>query len=149
MQTQTNEVQNTGPKSKKSKKAKQAKQEVVVVAKQNDQAPAEQEPTPAEQAKPKKKGLAATMAKYRGGYEDGKSCGDAIAARLAGMSLAQVLAEAEQVSGLEPGALVAKYASLNNGQQRMTAGNRIRAAAKKAQKAIDAEIAAFLASETK
>lgn len=100
---------------------------------------------PAVETKPKaKRGLAATMARYRAGYVDGKSCGDAVASRLAGMSLEAVIAEAEQVSGLEAGALVSKYASLNLGQQRMCAGNRIRAAAKKAQKAVDAEIAALI-----
>ncbi len=91
-----------------------------------------------------KRGLAATMAKYRAGYVDGKSCGDAVASRLAGMSLGAVIAEAEQVSGLEPGALVTKYAGLNLGQQRMCAGNRIRAAAKKTQKAVETEIAALI-----
>ena len=99
----------------------------------------------AAEAKPKtKRGLAATMARYRAGYVDGKSCGDAVASRLAGMGLEAVIAEAEQVSGLEPGVLVAKYASLNLGQQRMCAGNRIRAAAKKAQKVVEAEIAALI-----
>lgn len=101
--------------------------------------------TPAVETKPKtKRGLAATMARYRAGYVDGKSCGDATASRLAGMSLEAVIAEAEQVSGLEPGALATKYAGLNLGQRRMCAGNRIRAAAKKAQKAVDAEIAALI-----
>lgn len=94
-----------------------------------------------------KRGLATTMAKYRGGYVDGKSCGDAVASRLAGMSLEAVIAEAEQVSGLEPGALSLKYAGLNLGQKRMCAGNRIRAAAKKTDKAIAAEIAALLPKE--
>ena len=104
--------------------------------------PANPKPEAPAATKPKgKRGLAATMARYRAGYVDGKSCGDATASRLAGMGLAAVVAEAEQVSGLEAGALVAKYASLNLGQQRMCAGNRIRAAAKKA---VAAEIAALM-----
>lgn len=106
------------------------------------EAPAIITEAPAVETKPKgKRGLAATMARYRAGYVDGKSCGDATASRLAGMGLAAVIAEAEQVSGLEAGALSTKYASLNLGQQRMCAGNRIRAAAKKA---IAAEIAALM-----
>ena len=109
--------------------------------------PVSEPEAPATEPKPKKRGLAATMAKYRPGYVDGKSCGDAIAQRLAGMSLEAVIAEAERISNLEPGALVTKYASLNLGQQRMCAGNRIRAASKKAQKAVDAEIAALIPKE--
>lgn len=106
------------------------------------EAPAVVTEAPAVDTKPKdKRGLAATMARYRAGYVDGRSCGDATASRLAGMGLLAVIAEAEQVSGLEPGALVAKYASLNLGQQRMCAGNRIRSAAKKA---VAAEIAALM-----
>lgn len=106
------------------------------------EAPAIVAEAPAVETKPKgKRGLAATMARYRAGYVDGKSCGDATASRLAGMGLAAAIAEAEQVSGLEAGALSAKYASLNLGQQRMCTGNRIRAAAKKA---MAAEIAALM-----
>ena len=106
--------------------------------KQTEQtAVAEQPATPPQP----KRGLSATMARYRGAYADGRSCGDATAIALAGMSLATILAAAEVACGLEPGALAAKYAGLNNGQQRMCAGNRLRAASRKA---VAAEIAALL-----
>lgn len=130
-QTSTKDLQKTERKAaRKAKEPKTVEQAVV--------------PAPEAQSTKAKRGLAATMAKYRAGYVDGKSCGDAVASRLAGMSLEAVIAEAEQVSGLKPGALIMKYAGLNLGQQRMCAGNRIRAAAKKAEKAMVAEIAALL-----
>jgi hypothetical protein len=139
MQTQTNSSTNTNVSRKANRKAKAPKAEAPVSVEQAVVNPTT-EPT---QPKPKRS-LAATMARYRGGYVDGRHCGDDIAARLAGMSLEAIYAEAERVCGLEPGTLEAKYASLNHGQQRMNAGNRIRAAAKKAAKARDAEIAALM-----
>lgn len=50
---------------------------------------------------------------------------------LAGMTPEDVIAKAERVLGFEKDELAAKYAHLNPGQKRMTAGNRLRAAVKR------------------
>lgn len=124
---------------KQARKTKTPKVEApkAEASKLNDQVPVEQIGSEAEAPKPKgKRGLAATMARYRAGYVDGKSCGDNVASRLAGMSLDAVLAEASALCGED---LAVRYAHLNNGQKRMTAGNRIRSAAKKAQKEQEAQ----------
>ena len=54
--------------------------------------------------------------------------GDDLAIRLSSKTPAEVLALASKLLGLD---LKAKYASLNPGQQRMNAGNRLRSAIKK------------------
>lgn len=85
------------------------------------------------------KTLSTTMRKYRSGYEptvaySGRvslNKGDEVATILAGKSPADVLTMAEALLGLEAGELVARYAKLNPGQQRMNGGNRIRAAIKR------------------
>ena len=91
------------------------------------------------------KNMAATLAKYRMGYEDtasysgrlSKHNGDDVAAILAGAEPGQVMAAAEALLGLEAGELVAKYDRLNPGQKRMNAGNRIRAAIKRGDATIE------------
>lgn len=89
-----------------------------------------------------KRDMASTLAKYREMPEHYKptvaysgrkslSIGDTVAQFLDGMSPAEVLEAAERILGLEGGELVAKYAHLNLGQQRMNGGNRLRAALKR------------------
>ena len=76
------------------------------------------------------------MRKYRQGYEKGVSfsgntslnTGDELAHLLEGTTPEFVCHLAEHVCELDFGELVAKYEHLNPGQQRMNAGNRIRAA---------------------
>jgi len=85
------------------------------------------------------KNMSKTMNKYREGYEPSISassrkslnCGDEVAHMLAGLDPITVVQVAEAVLGFEGGELVAKYANLNHGQQRMNAGNRIRSAVKR------------------
>lgn len=87
----------------------------------------------------KGRGMSATLLKYRASYVDTVSSsnrpslhnGDVVAKFLAGQDPAIVMAAAERILGLDAGFLIAKYASLNPGQQRMNAGNRIRAALKR------------------
>jgi len=55
-------------------------------------------------------------------------CGDGMAARLRGMALEDVYAEAARVLAEDEKALKARYAHLNPGMQRMNLGNRMRAA---------------------
>lgn len=86
-----------------------------------------------------KQSLAKTIAKYRDGYvptiaAGGKkslSNGDDLALFMAGMEPAQVCQLADQLLAVPSGFHAAKYSHLNRGQQRMNAGNRIRAAAKR------------------
>ena len=88
-----------------------------------------------------------TMKKYRDGYvptktaegNHSKHCGDPVAEKLAGLTLPETLALAENVGGFKTGELAKKYAKLNPGSQRMNAGNRIRAAIKRG----DVEIGAL------
>lgn len=54
--------------------------------------------------------------------------GDEVAIKLSSKTPAEVLALASKLLGLD---LTTKYAGLNPGQQRMNAGNRLRAAIKK------------------
>lgn len=87
----------------------------------------------------KGRGMSATLLKYRASYVDTVSSsnrpslhnGDVVAKFLAGQDPLIVMAAAERILGLDTGFLTAKYASLNPGQQRMNAGNRIRAALKR------------------
>lgn len=86
-----------------------------------------------------KGGMSKTLAKYRVNYQpsiapSGRkslNTGDKLATILAGMEPLAVIRLAEQVLGLEAGELLTKYEHLNRGQQRMNAGNRIRAAVKR------------------
>lgn len=83
--------------------------------------------------------MAQTLLRYRAGYQDTVSSsnrpslhnGDPVAVFLAGQDPAIVMAAAERILGLATGFLSEKYASLNPGQKRMNAGNRIRAALKR------------------
>ncbi len=83
--------------------------------------------------------MAGILANYRAGYvpsiaASGKkslSNGDAVAKALEGINAQEVLLMAESLLGLPSGTLQAQYARLNPGQQRMNAGNRLRAAVKK------------------
>lgn len=85
------------------------------------------------------RGMSDTLKRYRANYVDTVSSsnrpslhnGDPVAKFLAGQDPAIVMAAAERILGLEQGFLQGKYASLNPGQQRMNAGNRIRAALKR------------------
>lgn len=83
--------------------------------------------------------MAGILANYRAGYvpsiaASGKkslSNGDAVAKALEGINAQEVLLMAESLLGLPSGTLQSQYARLNPGQQRMNAGNRLRAALKK------------------
>lgn len=83
--------------------------------------------------------MAGILANYRAGYvpsiaASGKkslSNGDAIAKALEGKTAKEVLQIADGLLGLPGGTLQSQYARLNPGQQRMNAGNRLRAALKK------------------
>ena len=83
--------------------------------------------------------MSSTLRKYRVRYQattaySGRASlnnGDAIAEFLEGMEPIDVMKAAEQILGLENGELVARYENLNPGQQRMNAGNRLRAALKR------------------
>lgn len=83
--------------------------------------------------------MSSTLLRYRQQYEptmaySGRASlnnGDPIAEHFAGMSPLEVMQEAERLLGLDNGELVARYENLNPGQQRMNAGNRVRAAIKR------------------
>lgn len=83
--------------------------------------------------------MSATMQKYRESYvpttaysgRKSLSNGDVVADFLAGMEPNEVLRHAEQILGLEVGELVARYAHLNPGAQRMNGGNLLRGALKR------------------
>lgn len=76
---------------------------------------------------------------YRKGYEDSKTpngraskrCGDELSIILTGLDGDEAIRLAEQLLALEEGELMAKYESLNEGQRRMNAGNRIRGGLKR------------------
>ena len=88
--------------------------------------------------------MSSTLNRYRETYEDtaaysgrlSKHNGDDVAKLLAGATPEAVIAAAEVLLKLEEGELETRYASLNPGQRRMNAGNRIRAAIKRG----DAEV---------
>ncbi len=93
--------------------------------------------------------MAGVLANYRAGYvpsiaASGKkslSNGDAVAKALEGKAAEEVLQIADSLLGLPSGTLQSQYARLNPGQQRMNAGNRLRAAVKKGTIAvIDGEL---------
>lgn len=95
-----------------------------------------------------KSNLASTISKYRAAYvptlaASGKkslSNGDELALWLAGREADEVMAIAEIALGFAEGELALKYAHLNKGQQRMNAGNRLRAAGKRGELAfVEAE----------
>lgn len=79
------------------------------------------------------------LRKYAVGYEPSISVsgrkslntGDDVAHMLSGAEPFMVVKIAERALGLEAGELWAKYEHLNRGQQRMNAGNRLRAAIKR------------------
>lgn len=95
------------------------------------------EPQHSDEDKPQPRGMAKTLNRYRGNYEPhltprGKkslSNGDWLALQLAGLTPAEVMVVAS--SALDQPGLTGRYAHLNPGQQRMNAGNRLRAAIKK------------------
>ena len=66
---------------------------------------------------------------------------DQVATALRGLEPKQVVAAAERILGLTEGELWAKYESLNPGQQRMNAGNRIRGAIKRGDVVADEVLA--------
>jgi hypothetical protein len=86
-----------------------------------------------------KRSMSATLRKHRDKYvhTDGYNglsinCGDDVATMLRMFEPDRVIAIAEAVlPGVKTGELAARYARLNNGQKRMNAGNRIRAALKR------------------
>ncbi len=88
--------------------------------------------------------MAGVLANYRAGYvpsiaASGKkslSNGDAVAKALEGKAAEEVLQIADSLLGLPNGTLQSQYARLNPGQQRMNAGNRLRAAVKKGTVAV-------------
>ena len=81
---------------------------------------------------------------YRKTYEDSttpkgrasKRCGDELSILLTGLDGDQAIRLAEKVLLLEADFLMAKYESLNEGQRRMNAGNRIRGGLKREDIAI-------------
>lgn len=97
-----------------------------------------EKPTMAGQLKRYREGYVPTTA-----YSGRKSLnnGDDLATEMAGLTPVQVCSAAERICGLETGELVAKYENLNPGQQRMNAGNRIRAAVKREDVTVDEAIA--------
>lgn len=94
---------------------------------------------PKDEEQAPKRTMAETLQRYRGSYvactsPTGRSSlrkNDQIAKLLEGQPPEAVVAIAERALGLEAGELWAKYEKLNPGQQRMNAGNRIRAAVKR------------------
>ena len=87
-----------------------------------------------------------TLLKYRVGYEKATSYsggatldnGDDLAQALRGATPAQVCAVADKLCGAADGYHAGEYAHLNVGQQRMCAGNKIRALVKKGAVTADA-----------
>ena len=88
---------------------------------------------------PQGRGMSETLLRYRQRYQptvaySGRASlnnGDVVAEFLAGREPHEVCAAVEQLLGLEDGELWARYQNLNPGQQRMNAGNRLRAALKR------------------
>lgn len=123
---------------KASKKTTKKEDEAAVLAAMEAEAKKEdEEETP--------RGMASTLSKYRAGYADAvssngrksKKCGDEVSNLLEARTPRDVLIAAEILLGLEENELVARYAKLNPGQQRMNGGNRIRAAIKRGDVTID------------
>jgi len=95
--------------------------------------------------------MAQTLAAYRKSYVVTKiggrksaDTGDAVAVKLRGLELHDVLDLADLATGEVQGTHAKKYSRLNVGQQRMNAGNRIRAAVKSGKLSaatLDSEIA--------
>lgn len=89
--------------------------------------------------------MASTLAKYRKGYQisvaaSGRKSlnnGDELAKILEYKDHNEVMAIAERVLEFRTGELAQRYDRLNNGQKRMNAGNRIRAALKRGDITID------------
>jgi hypothetical protein len=85
------------------------------------------------------------LSRYRPGYKvsitpNGRKSrfnGDDVAVALEGVEPAQIIAAAEKLLGFKKCDLRKKYAGMNNGQQRMNAGNRIRAAVKRGDVTVD------------
>ena len=79
------------------------------------------------------------LSRYRPGYlvsvtPNGRKSrynGDAVAEALEGYEPAQIIAAAEKLLGFKKGELREKYAGMNQGQQRMNVGNRLRGAFKR------------------
>ena len=90
--------------------------------------------------------MAKTLQKYRVGYitsitADGrksKRSNNPFSAWMEGWTPEMTCAAADKLLGEPDGFHHAKYASLNNGQRRMNAGNRIRAFAKKQELDVEA-----------
>ena len=86
-----------------------------------------------------KRTMAQTLERYRQHYFDtaaysgrlSKHNGDDVAQTLAGAAPRQIIRAAELLLDLEQDELWVKYERLNPGQQRMNAGNRIRAGVKR------------------
>lgn len=97
--------------------------------------------------------MSRVMLKYRKKYVPSVSAsqrkslnnGDDLAKLLEYKDHKQVIAIAEIVGNFNNGELLGRYSHLNNGQQRMTAGNRIRALIKKGEITIDDVKAAIAA----
>ncbi len=100
---------------------------------------AKQQTTPADApTRKEKRSMAATLKKHRSNYvhTDGYAGlsinnGDDVAQMLRMFEPDRVVRIAEIVLSMKKGELAARYQKLNNGQRRMNAGNRIRAAYKK------------------
>lgn len=73
--------------------------------------------------------------------------GDEVAIALRALTLADTYAACANVIGTAKGELIARYSHLNNGQQRMNLGNRIRAAFRKADEAQRRQILAICSKE--
>lgn len=101
---------------------------------------------------PAPKKMAEALAQARRGYVKTLSYAgtmsadnnDPVAEALRGLNPAQVCAVADAVAGAKKGTHIARYGNLNVGQQRMNAGNVVRAAHKKG-KVTDAELTAIVA----
>ena len=97
-----------------------------------------------------KRTMADTLNRYRSTYEDtaaysgrlSKNNGDKLAKFLGGKSPDEVIRIAEIALKFDTGFLLAKYDNLNQGQRRMNAGNRIRAAIKREELTYDEVFAA-------
>ena len=102
-----------------------------------------------EQAPTEKPTMSQTLRKYRVGYEKAVSYskgatldnGDALATAMRGLTPAQACELADLATGSEVGTHLARYASLNVGQQRMNSGNRVRSLIKKGELAVEAALA--------
>jgi hypothetical protein len=90
-------------------------------------------------AKVGKRQMGEILAQYRVGYENShtpsgrasKRCGDDLSKLLTGLDGTQTIRLAERVLELEADFLFDKYSSLNEGQRRMNAGNRLRGGIKR------------------